>query len=400
MIFGLLLLLVALAISAVGVFYSISGLAAIFSGAVIPIIVMGAALEAGKIGAIVWMHKYWRRANLQFKLYLVPAIIVLMLITSMGIYGFLAKAHLSQVIPSGDAVSKVQILDERIATERSNIDADKKALSQMNAQVDQLLGRTTDENGANRAVQIRRNQAKERKALQDEIVAAQQNIVKLQDERAPIAAQSRKIEADVGPIRYVAALIYGDNPDSNLLERAVRWVIVILVLVFDPLALVLILAAQQTMAWAREDKLKIVVTSDEKLEKEAAAVRQYGFDKEDLVETAEPEPTPEQEIPVSEHIVETPNDLHWDEKTKVWEETQPPVESHEWKQGIARRVNRVAPGYKRIDGNVVSEAALRGRLNIPLARVKELVDKLTREEITVDSLTWIECDAIQEYLEK
>ena len=119
-----------------------------------------------------------------------------------------------------------------------------------------------------------------------------------------------------------------------------------------------------------------------------------------MVETAEPEPTPEQEIPVSEHIVETPNDLHWDEKTKVCEETQPPVESHEWKQGIARRVNRVAPGYKRIDGNVVSEAALRGRLNIPLARVKELVDKLTREEITVDSLTWIECDAIQEYLEK
>jgi hypothetical protein len=150
----------------------------------------------------------------------------------------------------------VSILDEKIKTEQDNITSAKKALTQMDSQVDQMLGRTTDDRGANRAVQIRKNQAKERKSLQADITAAQKNISALQNERAPLAAQSRKIEAEVGPIKYIAALIYGDNPDANLLERAVRWVIILLVFVFDPLALILILAAEQTIMWAREDREK------------------------------------------------------------------------------------------------------------------------------------------------
>jgi hypothetical protein len=117
-----------------------------------------------------------------------------------------------------------------------------------------MLGRTTDDKGANRAVQIRKNQAKERKSLQADISAAQKNISALQAERAPLAAQNRKIEAEVGPIKYIAALIYGDNPNADLLERAVRWVIILLVFVFDPLALILILAAEQTIAWARREQ--------------------------------------------------------------------------------------------------------------------------------------------------
>jgi len=256
MIFGLFVLAVALVISAVAAYYSIAGLTAIFAAAVIPIIIMGAALEAGKITATVWLHKYWHRAPIQFKLYLVPAIVILMLITSMGIFGYLSKAHMDQTLVVGDSSSKVSILDEKIATEKSNIDSARKALQQMDAQVDQLLGRTTDDRGANRAVQVRKQQAKERKALQDEISQAQKNIAALQNERAPLAAETRKIEAEVGPIKYIAALIYGDNPDANLLERAVRWVIILLVFVFDPLALVLILAAEQTIEWSREDKKK------------------------------------------------------------------------------------------------------------------------------------------------
>jgi hypothetical protein len=159
-------------------------------------------------------------------------------------------------VPAGDISSQVQISDDKIKTERDNIEAARKALKQMDAQVDEKLSRTTDDRGAERAVQIRRAQAKERNTLQNEISSAQKKISSLQEQRAPIASQARKVEAEVGPIKYIAALIYGDNPDANLLEHAVRWVIILIVLVFDPLALVLILAADQTFAWHREDKKK------------------------------------------------------------------------------------------------------------------------------------------------
>lgn len=254
MLFGYILLAVALTISAVAAFYSIMGLTAIFAAAVLPIVIMGSALEIGKITATVWLHKYWNKARWQFKTYLIPAIIVLMIITSMGIYGYLAKAHLDQAVPAGDVLAQVEIFDDKIKTERDNIDAARKALQQMDAQVNAKLDRTTDDRGAERAVQIRRTQAKERTALQREISEAQKRIIELQEQRAPVAQQVRKVEAEVGPVKYIAALIYGDNTDQNTLESAVRWVIILLVLVFDPLALVLILAAEQTFVWARERK--------------------------------------------------------------------------------------------------------------------------------------------------
>ena len=251
MIFGYILLLIALLISSVAAYYSIAGLTAIFAAVFWPIVIMGGVLEIGKIATTVWLHKYWDRVAVQFKLYLVPAIAILMLITSMGIFGFLSKAHLDQAIPAGDISSQVQIFDDKIKTERDNIEGAKKALKQMDAQVDEKLSRTTDDRGAERAVQIRRNQSKERTTLQNEISSAQKKISALQEQRAPIASQARKVEAEVGPIKYIAALIYGDNPDANLLEKAVRWVIILIVLVFDPLALVLILAADQTFEWHR-----------------------------------------------------------------------------------------------------------------------------------------------------
>ena len=254
MIFGYILLLVALTISAVAAFYSIAGLTAIFAAAFWPIVIMGTVLELGKIISTVWLHKYWDKVALQFKLYLVPAIVILMLITSMGIFGLLSKAHLDQAVPAGDISSQVQILDEKILTERENIDAARKALAQMNSQVDAKLLRTDNDKGAERAVQIRRGQAKERKQLQNDIASAQKTIAALQAERAPIASQARKVESEVGPIKYIAALIYGDNPDQNVLEKSVRLVIILLVLVFDPLALVLILAADQTFEWHRPRK--------------------------------------------------------------------------------------------------------------------------------------------------
>jgi len=245
-------MLVAITISAIAAWYSVAGLTAIFSAAVVPVIIMGGALEAGKLVATVWLHNNWHRAGWAFKTYLIPAIVFLMLLTSMGIFGFLSKAHSDQSLVTGDATSKVAIYDEKIATERENIVQAKKALEQMNAQVDQMLGRTDTDRGAERAVVIRKQQAKERAALQAEITRSQKTIQQLQTERAPFAAEARKVEAEVGPIKYIAALIYGDNPDQNVLERAVRWVIILIVIVFDPLALTLILAANKQFEWARQ----------------------------------------------------------------------------------------------------------------------------------------------------
>jgi hypothetical protein len=267
MLFGSLIMLVAVTISAIAAWYSVAGLTAIFSAAVIPVIIMGGALEAGKLVATVWLHNNWRRAGWVFKAYLIPAIVFLMLLTSMGIFGFLSKAHSDQSLVTGDATSKVAIYDEKIATERENIAQAKKALEQMNAQVDQMLGRTDTERGTDKAVIIRKQQAKERTALQAEIAKSQKEIQKLQAERAPFAAEARKVEAEVGPIKYIAALIYGDNPDQNILERAVRWVIILIVIVFDPLALTLILAANKQFEWARQGKGGWVHDEEEKADR-------------------------------------------------------------------------------------------------------------------------------------
>ena len=257
MIFGYFTLLVALVISAVAAYYSIVGLTAIFAAAVIPIIIMGAALEVGKVTAAIWLKLNWHRAKWTYKLYLIPAVAFLMLLTSMGIFGFLSKAHTDQSLISGDVQSKIAIYDEKIKTAKENIEADRKQLKQMDEAVDQVMARSTTEEGASKSNTIRRAQARDRSALAKSIETNQKLIATLNEEAAPIRAEVRKVEAEVGPIKYVAALIYGDNTEANLLEAAVRWVIILIVAVFDPLALVLILAAQQSLRWAKEDKVEL-----------------------------------------------------------------------------------------------------------------------------------------------
>jgi hypothetical protein len=250
-------LLTALSLSVVAAWYSILGLTAIFASAVIPIIIMGGILEVAKVTVTVWLHEYWHRCRLLMKWYLVPAVGMLMVITSMGIFGFLSKAHTDQSLVSGDVQSKIAIYDEKIQTQKDNIEANRKALKQMDEGVDQVLGRSTDEKGADKAVALRRAQQKERVRLQNEILQSQKSIAELNDARAPIAAEVRKVEAEVGPIKYIAAFIYGSNPDANLLEKAVTWVIIILVVVFDPLAIMMVLAATESMKWERERRLQL-----------------------------------------------------------------------------------------------------------------------------------------------
>jgi hypothetical protein len=213
---------------------------------------MGSILEVAKLVVTVWLHEYWRQCRWIMKLYLVPAVGVLMLLTSMGIFGFLSKAHLDQGVPTGDIAAQVSLIDEKIRTQRDNIEANRRALAQMDATVDQTISRSSTEQGATNAANLRRSQQRERGLLQNEIATAQKAIAKLNEERAPVASQLRRVEAEVGPIKYIAALIYGDNPDANLLERAVRWVIIVLVLVFDPLAVIMLLAFTESLTWERQ----------------------------------------------------------------------------------------------------------------------------------------------------
>jgi hypothetical protein len=254
MILAWLLLLTGLIISAVAIYYSVVGLTAIFSAAVIPIIIMGSALEVGKLVCASWLKANWERAPRFIKYYMITAVIVLMVITSMGIFGFLSKAHSDQNLVSGDVQSKIAIYDEKIKTSKDNIEANRKALKQMDEAVDQSMARSTDEKGANRAVSIRQAQQRERVRLQTEITAEQKNIAKINEEAAPIRAEVRKVEAEVGPIKYIAKFIYGDKgADENMLEKAVTWIIVLIVVVFDPLAVIMLLAAQMTFGWKREE---------------------------------------------------------------------------------------------------------------------------------------------------
>ena len=272
MVFGYFTLAVAFFLSVVAAYYSVLGLVAIFSAAVVPIMIMGGALETGKVVAAMWLHRNWHRAPWTYKAYLLPSLLALMLLTSMGTFGYLSKAHSDQSLVSGDVLAKISIYDEKIKISKDNIDANRAALRQLDAGVDQTLARSTSEQGAERSVQIRRQQGPERQRLLRGIEAEQKKIAQLNEERAPIAAEVRKVEAEVGPIKYIAALIYGDNPEANLLESAVRWVIILIVAVFDPLAIVLILAGTRHLEWERESRQQIknlpVIESNQEFAKE------------------------------------------------------------------------------------------------------------------------------------
>jgi hypothetical protein len=251
-LFAYLVLFSGLAISGVAEYYSIMGLMAIYPAAVIPIIIMGIALGIGKISGTVWLKQNWEFAPWFLKAYILPGILVLMMITSLGVFGFLSKAHSDQSLVSGDVQSKIAVYDEKIKTSKDNIDANRKALKQMDEAVDQVMGRSSDEKGADKAVAIRKAQQKERSRLLSEITTEQTTIGRLNEERAPIAAEVRKVEAEVGPIKYIAHLLYGENPDANILEKAVIWVTVLIVAVLDPLAVVLLLASQYSFQHFRK----------------------------------------------------------------------------------------------------------------------------------------------------
>ena len=391
MFLPLLTLFTALSISAVAIYYSVAGLMAIFAAAAIPIMIMGGTLEIAKLVTAVWLHKYWKQATWWLKSYLSVSVLVLMFITSMGIFGFLSRAHIEQTSAGEESLAKVETIASEIARQtaiieraetrvkqlessgtgadanvQSQIDKEQEridsayariqpaideqnkiiggqtklfqdeldkidtALTQLQSYIDAggrdnikkaqaMVGAAADGGFGPKTAEKFKNwqdaKQQERAALLTKIqqatnnpqaraaaaeikrlrttvetqitesnklinrlranigktdntaqiqadIDAQQERIKLanteidtlSEERIILEAQYRKLEAEVGPIKYIAEFIYGDTADKNMLEEAVRWVIVIIIFVFDPLAVLLLLASQMSWYWFKDEK--------------------------------------------------------------------------------------------------------------------------------------------------
>lgn len=432
-----LMLLSALALSAVAAWFSVVGLMAIFAASQLSIAIMAGTLEVSKLVCASWLYNNWRQVPFFIKSYLTIAVVVLMVITSMGIFGYLSKAHLDQGVPTGDVAAQVALLDEKIKTERDNIDTAKRALTQMDSQVDQMLGRTDTDRGAERAVQIRRNQAKERAVLQREVGEAQAKIAKLNEERAPIASELRKVEAEVGPIKYIAAMIYGDNPDSNTLERAVRWVTILLVSVFDPLAVIMLIAANFGLRAVRKEPEEIitppVVIPPTEIPDPSNISEVDQWNK--MVEAAEAEAIKEHEEnkqkELEESLINAPpiypaTEEEVEELSKATEASElairyvePVAVAIPVVANIANTFQAIGDDYVQVNGKTFSTPVYNslkasGQLEseladavlsaspiegISLERVKELIDKIESNAVSVDDLTLPEREAIKKFLE-
>jgi len=265
-----LALLVAIGLSAIAAYFSVIGLTTIFAASFWPVVIMGGTLEVAKVVAASWTYRNWSIAPFSIKAYLVTSIVVLMFITSMGTFGYLSKAHIDQTASSSDVVAQLAIYDEKIKVAKENIDANRKALKQYDDAVDQIMGRSDTEKGAEKAVVVRRSQQKDRARLQEEIQAYQKEIGIHNDTRAPLAAQVRKVEAEVGPLKFIAELFY-EEVDTQFLDKTVRWVIILIVIVFDPLAIILLIAANIGLTKTKIEEQQIEEQQDTQQEIESRA---------------------------------------------------------------------------------------------------------------------------------
>jgi hypothetical protein len=239
-ILSIITLISGLSISGIAAYYSIVGLTAIFAASFWPVVIMGSALEVGKLVAISWLYNYWHKAPILIKTYFIFAIAVLMFITSMGIFGFLSRAHIEQTLSNSNSDIEIVAIDTKIEREQKRIDSNQKVMEQLDGAV-QVLTEAQRIRGRDGAIAVREAQQEQRDAIQAEIDKALDAIQKLNEEKKIIEIEQVKLEAEVGPIKYVAEMIFGES-DKEIIERSIRYVIVILIFVFDPLAVLLMLA--------------------------------------------------------------------------------------------------------------------------------------------------------------
>ena len=242
MFFGLITLFVALSISAVAAYYSIVGLMAIFSAAAFSIAVMGVVLEIGKLVTASWLYQNWKTVPKVLKYYLTSAVVILMFITSMGIFGYLSKSHIDAGTNTSQVTVKLDRVNSRIASEQKVIDRAERQLENL----DKALERYVELGAVSKGLDRRESQEEERLKLTNMVNKSQEKIDEYLDQKSEYELEIKNFEVEVGPLKYISALLYGDDA-LTFLENAVRWVILILVFVFDPLAVLLVVAANITI---------------------------------------------------------------------------------------------------------------------------------------------------------
>ncbi len=254
MIFALLTLLAALAVAAVTEWFSVVGIMAIYAGAPMhAALIMGLVLGGAKLVNISWLYRNWQHASWKLKAPLIYFTIALMIASSIGVYGFLTKSHLEQSASTIDNSAKVERLDQQIAREKSVIADNEKVIAQLDTAVNSYFGK----DNADKALAVRRGQAPQRKQLRNEIVAAQIQIDGFSEEKLKLTSQVRAMQLEVGPIKYIADLFYGSGgDDATKIESAVIIFTLLIVSTLDPLAVILLIAANHTLLRLRDEKQK------------------------------------------------------------------------------------------------------------------------------------------------
>lgn len=231
-------LVTALVISAIAGYFSVIGLATIFTGAYWSVVIMAAALEIGKVVTVGWLSRNWSDAPKAIKYYLGVSVGILMVITSLGTFGYLSKAHLETTNQVQQSQLQIQPLETQLQL------AERKL---RNAQISlDNLDRVVSEVDIGQSSKIRNRQRAERRDLGNQISAASREIEMVNAKLLPLRTTQAQAEAEIGPLKYVAELVYGEDAKSHF-DSAVRFVIIIIVFVFDPLAIVLLIAANHGM---------------------------------------------------------------------------------------------------------------------------------------------------------
>lgn len=245
-----LALATSLTIAGIAAYFSVIGMATMFAGAYIGTVVMMSALEVGKLVTAAYLHLLWEKLN-YVKYYLITSVVVLMLITSLGIFGYLSKANIEVNLVGEGNNLELSILDTRINAEQDKITRLQDRLAGLDLVV--TTGRPQDRN------YINRQQRDERQQIAEDIDASVTLITQYTEEKLPIQRKQLDQDAKIGPIKYVAEVIYGEDDVNQYLDNAVRWVIYALIFVFDPLAVMLLVASTGMIAGKTKPRKRPVV---------------------------------------------------------------------------------------------------------------------------------------------
>lgn len=241
--FGYLTLFTGLALSTVAAWFAVEGIMAIFAGLPMYGLAMGVVIELGKVVGITWIYRNWSEPT-RLKFVMIPTVLVAMLLTSMGIFGLLSKAHIEQTAPVTNNTAKIERLDQRITREQAKISDAETVILQLDDTVETLI-EYDKISGPDGARAVRDGQQEQRDFLALTIDTAQDAIDAYEDDKLLLNQELNNLEREVGPVRYIAALVY-ENPEHSF-EEAVRLVIIAFIFVFDPMAILLLMAANYTL---------------------------------------------------------------------------------------------------------------------------------------------------------